>query len=94
MSTVKDILMRLNLTFEECCGQYYDGASNMAGSKSGVATKIMSEQPKALYCHCYGHSLNLACRDAIKNITLLENTLDTVYEITKLIKINALQNVM
>ena len=46
----------------------------------------MSEQPKALYSHCYGHSLNLACQDGIKNIKLLENTLDTVYEITKLIK--------
>ena len=49
-------------------------------------TRIMSEQPKALYSHCYGHSLNLACQDGIKNIKLLENTLDTVYEITKLIK--------
>lgn len=83
VSTVKDILLRLNLTFEECRGQCYDSASNMSGSKSGVATRIMSE---ALYSHCYGHSLNLACQDGIKNIKLLENTLDTVYEITKLIK--------
>ena len=51
--TVEDILLRLNLTFEECCGQCYDGASNMSGLKSGVATRIMSEQPKALYSHCY-----------------------------------------
>ena len=76
VSTVKDILLRLNLTFEECRGQCYDGASNMSGTKSGVVTRIMSEQPKALYSHCYGHSLNLACQDGI----------NTVYEITKLIK--------
>lgn len=78
--------MRLNLTFEGCHGQCYDGASNMSGPKSGVANRIMSEQPKALYSHCYGYSLNLACQDGIKNIKLLENMFDTVYEITKLIK--------
>ena len=38
VSTVKDILLRLNLTFEECRGQCYDGAINTSAPKSGVAT--------------------------------------------------------
>ena len=41
-------------------GQKYDGASNVMGKKSGVATILLVEQPKALVTHCQGHSLSLA----------------------------------
>ena len=58
----------------------------MSGSKSGVATQLASIQPKALYMHCYGHALNLPVQDLLKGIKVLGDTLDTVYEITKLIK--------
>ena len=40
--------------------QGYDGASTMSGVKAGVQAKIQEKQPKALYTHCAGHSLNLA----------------------------------
>ena len=40
----------------------------------------------ALYTHCYGHHLILAAQDSIKYIKIMEDTLDTTYEITKLIK--------
>ena len=56
------------------------------GSKSGVAKRILDLEPCALYTHCYGHALNLATQDALKGIKVMEDTLDTVYEITKLIK--------
>ena len=36
----------------------------MSGLKSGVTT--LEEEPEALYTHCYGHALNLACGDTIK----------------------------
>ena len=66
--------------------QCYDGASAMAGSKSGVATQILSEEPRALFTHCYGHSLNLAVCDSIKQCKIIQDALDVTHEITKLIK--------
>ena len=86
VSTIKDVLLRMNLRMEMCCGQCYDGASNMSGSNSGVATKIASLEHRALYTHCYGHALNLATQDALRGVKIMGDTLDTVYGITKLIK--------
>ena len=36
VSAIKDILLRLGLSFDKLRGQTYDGASNMLGPKSGV----------------------------------------------------------
>ena len=58
----------------------------MSGSKSGVVIRMCAAEPRALFTHCYGHSLNLACRDAIKHCKLMRDALDTSYEIIKLIK--------
>ena len=41
------------------CGQAYDGAGAMAGKSKGVASRILSEYPKALYTHYAAHRLNL-----------------------------------
>ena len=55
--------------------------------KKGVVTLIKGDiQTFALSPHCYAHSLNLACRDWIKNSTVVSISLDTSYEITKLVK--------
>ena len=86
MLTIQDILWRLNLSINNCRGQCYDGANNMSGIRSGVATKVSSLKPRALYTHGYGHALNLAVQDVIKGTKLMDDTLSTVYEITKLIK--------
>ena len=37
---IKDILPRMNLKIENARGECYDGASSMAGTKSGVATHL------------------------------------------------------
>jgi len=63
VAVIQDGLFQLNRCREQC----YDAAGPMAGSKSRVATRILSEEPKALYTHCYGHSLNLAVCDTVKN---------------------------
>ena len=83
---IKDVLQRLNLAVCKIRGQCYDGAATMSGHRSGVATKLLDEEPKAIYTHCYGHSLNLACGDTIKKSKIMKDSLDTTYEITKLIK--------
>ena len=54
----------------------------MSGSKSGVAKRIMDEEPRAVFIHCYCHSLNLAAGDSVKKSQLLKSV-ETTYEITK-----------
>ena len=64
---IKDTWIRLNLKLEDCTGQCYDGAANMCGIRSGVATQVSAEESRAPFTHCYGHSLDLAACDTIKN---------------------------
>lgn len=40
-------------------GQGYDGAGAMSGCTKGVAARISTLYPKALYTHCSAHRLNL-----------------------------------
>ena len=40
VAAIKDALLRTQLSLGKCRGQCYDGASNMLGKKSGVATQI------------------------------------------------------
>ena len=83
---LKDVLERMNLPISSCRGQCYDGASNMSGSRRGTAAQFLAIEPRALYNHCYGHALNLAVGDTIKQIRLLRDTLDTCLEMSKLLK--------
>ena len=76
----------MNLCIGKLRGQCYDGASSMSGKKSGVATRLLLEEERAIYLHCYGHSLNLACSETIKGCKLIRETLDVTHEILKLIK--------
>ncbi len=58
VTTITDVLLRMNLSISNCRGQCYDGASSI--SRSSVAIQLSEPEPKALYTHYYGHSLNLA----------------------------------
>lgn len=87
-NAIRDVFQRFNISLDRVRGQCYDMAAAMAGSKNGVATKIRSIQPAAVYMHCYGHALNLACSDAIKRCAPIQNALDNTREITKLIKLS------
>ena len=63
VNAIKDILLRFNFSLQHCRGQTYDGASNIMGKKSGVATKLLEAQQKTLFTHCQGHSVSLAVKD-------------------------------
>ena len=86
VNAIKDSLIRFNLSLEVLRGQTYDGASNMLGKKTGVATRIKELQPKALDTHCHGHSLNLAVKGMTNECKLLNDTKGTVGEICILVK--------
>ena len=64
----------------------YDGASNMSGHLSGVATRIQKEQPKAHYVHCVAHCLNLCLQDLGKKCACIRNALGIATELSNLIR--------
>ena len=43
-TTMNNVLLRLNLSISKLHGQCYDGAATMTGYKSGVATRVMSQE--------------------------------------------------
>ena len=77
---IKDTMITLNLSMQKLHGHLV------------VAPLVVSEleMPKNFWwtitCCVYGHSLNLACSDSVKNSNLLKQALETTQEITKLIK--------
>ncbi|XP_048732510.2 zinc finger MYM-type protein 1-like [Ostrea edulis] len=85
-NVILDTLMRMNISLNKCRGQCYDGASNMSGAKKGVAANITRKEARAIYTHCYGHALNLAVGDTVKRSKVMRDALDTVFEMSKLIK--------
>ena len=87
VNSLKDVLLiRMGLSVQNCRGQCYDGANNMVGSKPGVATQIQRKEPRAILTHCYGHSLQLAVGDMVREVRSLRDALDTNSEISKLLK--------
>ena len=84
LSVIKDIMLRLNLPLNKLRGQCYDGCSTMSGIRSGLAKRVQDEESRAVYTHCYSHSLNLAASDAIKKSKVMKSALET----TKLIKLS------
>ena len=59
-------------------GKTYDGARNMLGRKSGVATQISNIQPKAFVNHCHVHSLSLTVKDVTSNCNILNDVMSIV----------------
>ena len=85
-AVAKDALVRMNLSMSKLRGQCYDGASTMRGARSGIAKRILDEEPRAVYMRCYGHPINLAASDAVKQTKVMSDVLDMIHEITRLIK--------
>ena len=55
------VLQRNGIDLQHCRGQGYDNGSNMSGMYNGVQALILEHNPKAIFCPCSAHSLNL-CR--------------------------------
>ena len=83
---IKDVLVRCSLPIAVCIGQAYDGASNMSGIRNGVHALVKRETDRALYVHCFAHSLNLCVQELSKRIELIRNVMDFIYQLVQLIK--------
>ena len=68
--SIKSEIRSLGLTLDNCRGQGYDGAGNMAGRYDGAAALIKNDYPKALYVHCASHRLNLCVTSSCKIMTI------------------------
>ena len=84
----RDVLVWLNLSITKARGQCYNGAAAMPGCRSGVAKRIIDDESKAIYTHCYGHPLDLAITDTVKRWDCINIAFSITHEITKLIKIS------
>ena len=78
------ITQKLQPDLQDCRGQCYDGAGNMAGKVPRVSSRVLSVNPLALYTHCSSHRLNLcvasscqiqSVRNMMENVTKLCNFL-------------------
>ena len=93
-TALNDVLLHLSLSVNNCRSQCHDGTKNMVGIRSGVATLIQREEPCAIMTHCYGHSLQLAVGDIVKQMKTMSDALDTTNEITKLFNYSPKRNTM
>lgn len=79
---IMEFIRDCNLDVTNLRGQGYDGASVMAGNVTGVATQILRQQPKAMYCHCRAHNLNLIVSSTCKQVPEIRNLFDTLRTLT------------
>ena len=91
-SAIKDVLLRMSLSLSNCRGQCHDGASNMTGSRNGVAAQLKEEENRAGLTHCYGHALNVAVGDTLKKSKVYRDAMDVGFELAKLIRFSPKRN--
>ena len=78
---IVNIIRNLGLEIGNLRGQGYDGAVNMAGKKSGVSSRILKLNDKALYVHCVNHRFNLVIAKSC-NIQKVRNLMGIIKEIS------------
>ena len=84
----------MRLSVAQCRGQCYDGASNMVGCRKGVATQLARKEKSAVLAHCYGHALNLAVGDSMKQSKVCKDALDIAFELANWLDTCILRNEM
>ena len=70
------------MDIQDCRGQCYDGAGNMAGKYKGLAVRIQKINDMALYTHCAFHKLNLCVAASCENQNV-RNMMDNIQVISK-----------
>ena len=81
--SLEDIILQqlVEWQFHLLCGQAYDDAGTMAAKSKGVAARICTKHPKAMYItHCASHRLNLCVVKccSIKEVSNMIQTANSV----------------
>ncbi|XP_021991491.1 zinc finger MYM-type protein 1-like [Helianthus annuus] len=74
-------LESLGLHIVDMRGQSYDNGANMKGKRSGVQSRFLEKNPRALYSACGCHSLNLVLSDMANTITKSRVFFGTIQQI-------------
>ena len=75
LTITKDILLRFDININNCRGQCYDGAANVAGSINGLQSKIREMEPRALSVHCAAHTIILVVQDSVAEVAAYRDVL-------------------
>jgi len=59
-------LKNVDIDIANCCGQRYDNGTNMVSQYQGIQSRILNQNPRALFMPCWAHSLNLVLKDTAK----------------------------
>ena len=83
--TIKTMILKvvsdLGLSMDDCRGQCYDGAGNMAGQYNGAAALIKEQHQKAIFVHFMNHHLNLCIADTC-SLPLVRNTMGIIRKLS------------
>ena len=80
---IENAVTDLGLSLDDCRGQCYDGAGNMAGRLNGASSLIANNKhEKAIYVHCMSHRLNLCVADSC-SLQLVKNMMTTVRKLSE-----------
>ena len=69
-AAIHSCIISFELEMSKLMGFGSDGASAMAGSKSGVSTRLKAFSPFLISFHCAAHRLQLAIGDSVKKVHL------------------------
>ena len=59
----------------------------MSGSVKGVRCRIQQMQPKALYVHCFAHTLNLSVQlDAVRSIPFVRDVMQNLRDLATIVR--------
>ena len=78
---IVNVIRDLGFEISSLRGQGYDRAGNMAEKKSGVSSRILKLNDKALYIHCFNHRFNLVIAKSC-NIQKVQNVMGIFKEIS------------
>ena len=76
-----EIVESKGMSFDQCRGQLYDGASTMSGAYGGVQKFIHDKQHLAVFVHCAVHNLNLVVNDAVSAVRDAREFFTTMQEL-------------
>jgi hypothetical protein len=52
---------------DKLVAQIYDGATVMAGERSGLQSLVIGKYNHAMFVHCYAHELNLVLEQSVNH---------------------------
>lgn len=91
---IKDSFQRVNLSMSKVRGQCYDGNAITGKVQTEVVKEVGDMEKRAVFTHCYGHSLMRACVDAVCESSTVAMGVSTAREVMKLVKCNRRDGVL